>query len=88
MHYSLEYNLQKYVLIVTSENDCISVTLQRINLEPSKAVTSETLFISKKKELLKKSCSGKSCFRYNCILRMKYRSFSEKRDLESIILIF
>ena len=58
MHYSLEYNLQKYVLIVTSENDCISVTLQRINLEPSKAVTSETLFISKKrvakKELLRK----------------------------------
>lgn len=49
MHYSLEYNLEKYVLIVTSENDCISVTLQRINLEPSKAVTSETLFISKKK---------------------------------------
>ena len=59
MHYSLEYNLQKYVLLVTSENDCISVTFQRLNLESSKAVTSETLFISETSEIAIQNSSKK-----------------------------
>ena len=59
MHYSLEYNLQKYVLLVTSENDCISVTFQRLNLEASKAVTSETLFISETSEIAIQNSSKK-----------------------------
>ena len=33
MRWLVENNQEKSILIVTSENDCILVTLQRINLE-------------------------------------------------------
>lgn len=41
----------KYALEVTSESNCISITLQRVKLEALKAITPESLFISETPEI-------------------------------------
>ena len=49
--HALGNNQRKKILIVTSENDCILVTLQHINSEASKAFTSEALLTADNTEI-------------------------------------
>lgn len=71
--HALGNNQRKKILIVTSENDCILVTLQHINSEASKAFTSEALLTADNTEISIQTSSKNSCSRrFNCSATVHY----------------
>ena len=74
-------------MVVTPENDCISVTMQRINSEASKTVTSETLFTPETQEIAIQNSSKKELLQK--ILQLTIISnFLEQNFLKITQLIF
>lgn len=71
--HALGNNQRKKILIVTSENDCILVTLQHINSEASKAFTSEAFLTADNTEISIQTSSKNSCSRrFNCSATVHY----------------